>query len=423
MTTFIITATKTNAKKITTNIILQNKLKMLCFNGYVSNEEEMTVETINDEYSFMRTECRTYPCNMSLIDVLVRNRAELAKEKLGKTISPKKMLHLIDEIKCIKDHKFITKKMIMDKIAEFNLYLCDKDYTRDMLIDVLADLIKIYEYNKKASKKKETPKDPTQVVGYGFFETEIPQPNLNTMKDIMTPEAAAELEKEYDTQFNAKMAATTEESAPETAQTINNVTVINEEDRIFNPALANPVESAPVIAAEPVKENATIDKFNIDYWWKPENVELILNRCIDKAAANKFKKDFIPFNMIRSFVFEMMFGHQLTEWVTPRDKVNIYSRETTPRKWNVNTQFCNRLFKKYMMKYNKGAVIKSSEIIKYHKHVVYSCVDAKTKRMKYFEIDINKGTARLQGSNKTWKLCDAIYNQIDKEGRLYRIIK
>lgn len=152
------------------------------------------------------------------------------------------------------------------------------------------------------------------------------------------------------------------------------------------------------------------DVYSVDYWWNASNATKVLKRCIEQAARNN-KQDFISMHMVRSFVLEMMFGKQLTEWVDKKKVIN-FSKETTPAEWKVSSDFCNKLFQRYMHSYKGGCIINSEEMCWFYRHVSYA-IQVKGVKVIY---DLNWETKTLvrRDTAQSFTLDEAAFKKIDE---------
>lgn len=188
-------------------------------------------------------------------------------------------------------------------------------------------------------------------------------------------------------------------------------------------SIAAPIEEAGLnylerLQAETEEAQQMINEmFTVDYWWNASNATKVLKRCINQAARNN-KQDFISMHMVRSFVLEMMFGKQLTEWVN-KEKIVNFSKETTPAEWKVSSDFYNKLFQRYMHEYKGGCVINSEEMCWFYKHVSYA-ITVKGVKVIY-DLDWETKTMTRRDNGQIFDLSPDTFKTLDKTCGLERI--
>lgn len=178
-------------------------------------------------------------------------------------------------------------------------------------------------------------------------------------------------------------------------------------------SVTEPVQEEVSESAEVVTEETTepeIDKWSVNYWWTPGAATHVLKKCVKHAATNN-KRDFISHHMVRSIVLEMMFGKQLVEYVDKKKVVN-FSKEGTPREWQLAADFCNRFFKRYLHTYKGGCVINSEAMCWAYKKASYA-ITVKGYRVIY-DLDWDTKSMRRRDNGATYNLTNETFAKLDE---------
>lgn len=169
-------------------------------------------------------------------------------------------------------------------------------------------------------------------------------------------------------------------------------------------------EEAAITSVKPEPVDTDVnEKWSVDYWWTPEAATHVLKRCVAQASTNN-KKDFISMHMVRSIVLEMMFGKQLVEYVN-KEKVVNFSKETTPREWQLASDFCNRFFNRYLHLYKGGFIINSEAMCWAYKHVAYG-ITVKGYKVVYDLFWDTKQMVR-RDTRQVFDLTDEVFKKLD----------
>lgn len=175
---------------------------------------------------------------------------------------------------------------------------------------------------------------------------------------------------------------------------------------------------------------AAVDKWSVDYWWNRNCATHILDRVLENAARKEnTRKDVIAFHMVRSFVFEMIFGKRLVEFIDNK-RVENFSKEKTPREWALVRDFCNKFYDRYLHKCytKKGVVSKDSACIgseamcyKYRKVRYAIDIPAETQMVRVvYELDWATKKMVCLNNGKTFDLDTAAFKKIDETCGLIR---
>ena len=125
------------------------------------------------------------------------------------------------------------------------------------------------------------------------------------------------------------------------------ISEMEEKERRNEEVTATMEQPEPEVETETAQQTEeNIDKWSVDYWWNQNTAGHILKRVIEQAAKNDFK-NIISVHMVHSFIFEMMFGKQLIQWVNHK-KVMNFSKENNPREWQLVSDFCDKFFSRYL---------------------------------------------------------------------------
>lgn len=193
---------------------------------------------------------------------------------------------------------------------------------------------------------------------------------------------------------------------------------------IYNPNFAHSHEEpAEEDVTKEVKE--TTDRYSADTWWRKDVVSAIQKKCVQVAANNKFKKDFISTHMVKSTILEVLTGKpiKISSYDEIADRwyvIEYFSPAKTPEMWKLMEEMFERFSEKYLVKSgDKGFVICSEIMTIYYGRVRYMRI-GKNGKKKWYELNKKTGKLHLEGTNQYWDLSPENYAVIDNNCKFVR---
>lgn len=196
-------------------------------------------------------------------------------------------------------------------------------------------------------------------------------------------------------------------------------------------SVAEPVDEEEYVQEEEVIDNQDSEKWSINYWWTLGAATHVINRVIAHAGRpQNNRKDVIAFHMVRSFIFEMIFGKQLTEWIDHTEIVN-FSPDKTPREWELVDKFFIKFCDRYLhecIKVNddgtksvskSAACINAEEMCWFYKNVSYAIIVRGYKFI--YDLDWETRTMIRRDNGHIFDLSYESFKKLDKTCGLEKI--
>lgn len=175
---------------------------------------------------------------------------------------------------------------------------------------------------------------------------------------------------------------------------------------------------AKQIAPAPVKEEAPAPveedpRWSVDYWWNAEVCSMVLNKVfVHMSRPEQNRQDVIAKDMVRSFIFEIMFGKQYKQYVNKQLVVN-FSAETTPKEWKLCDDFYNKFYERYLHDCGDKSACVNSEIMAWKYKKVQYAIKLQSGHIVRYDLDYNTRTLVRRDNGNIYDLTPDAFKKLD----------